>query len=182
MTTAMPMTTPTNEKSGKMLILGVLLLGVAMAAAAWWFRYSTTHRAVELWGPQAAMLIRDAPRVTLRSDSASTDAEGTKESDVARDISKAGGLSHLRNALLEDSSFDWTAKGTADTNWGKSLVFERSEGAEPRIVVLFSPDFKWAANGSASDPAKSAVATSGEFAKGLQEFFTEQKAEAPAEE
>ncbi len=176
------MTTPTNEKSGKMLILGVLLLGVAMAAAAWWFRYSTTHRAVELWGPQAAVLIRDAPRVTLRSDSVSTDAEGAAEPDVARDISKANGLTHLRNALLEDSSFDWIAKGTADTNWSKSLVFERSEGAEPRIVILFSPDFRWAANGSASDPAKSAVATSGEFAAGLAKFFTEQDTSAPAEE
>ncbi|MGD9632840.1 MAG: hypothetical protein AB7G28_24575 [Pirellulales bacterium] len=175
-------TTPTNEKSGKMLIFGVLLLGLAMAAAAWWFRYSTTHRAVELWGAQGAVLIRDAPRVTLRSGAASQDAEGTSEPDVARDISKAGGLTHLRNALLEDSSYDWTAKGPADSNWGKSLVFERSEGAEPRLVILFSPDFKWAANGTAADPAKSAIATSGEFAAGLGKFFAEQDADAPAEE
>lgn len=180
MTTSAP--TATSEKSGKTLILGVLVLALAMAAAAWWFRYSQTHRAVELWGPQAAVLIRDAPRVTLRSDAASKDAEGAAETDVARDISQAKGLTHLRNALLEDNSYDWTAKGPADTNWSQSLVFERSEGAEPRIVILFSPDFKWAANGSASDPAKSAVATSGEFAAGLAKFFAEQDAAAPAEE
>jgi hypothetical protein len=175
-------TAPTSEKSGKMLILGVLVVALAAAAAAWWFRYSATHKAAELWGSQAAVLIRDAPRVTLRSDAASTDEEGASETDVARDISQAKGLTHLRNALLEDGSYDWTAKRPADTNWAKSLVFERSEGAEPRVVILFSPDFKWAANGSAADPATTAVATSGTFATGLAEFFAEQKTAAPAEE
>jgi hypothetical protein len=176
------MTTPTTEKSGKPLIIGVLVLGLAAAAAAWWFRYSTTHKAVEFWGSQAAVLIRDAPRVTLRSDAASTDAEGTAEPDVARDISQAKGLLHLRNAFLEDRNYDWTAKGPADTNWGKSLVFERSEGAEPRVVVLFSPDFKWVGNGSAADPAKAAVATSASFAAGLEKFFADEATVAPAEE
>jgi len=176
------MTTPTSEKSGKNLILGVLVLGLAAAAAAWWFRYSTTHKATEYWGSQAAMLIRDASRVTLRSDAPSTDEEGTAEADVARDISQAKGLLHLRNALLQDSSYDWTAQGPTDANWAKSLVFERSEGAEPRVVILFSPDFKWIGNGSTADPVKTAVAASGSFAAGLEKFFAAEATAAPAEE
>jgi hypothetical protein len=159
-----PMSTPTNEKSGKRLILGVLVIGLAAAAASWWFRYSATHRAAEFWGPQAATLIRDAAHVTLRSDASSDDP---------RDISNAPGLTHLRAALLEDSSFDWSAAGSPDTNWDSSLVFEESEGAEPRAVILFSPDFHWVANGSSGDPAKHVVATSSEFAAGLTKFFTE---------
>jgi hypothetical protein len=176
------MTTPTTEKSGKPLIIGIVLLGLVAAAAAWWFRLSTTHKAVEFWGAQSAMLIRDAPQVTLRSDTPSTDEEGTAEADVARDISKANGLLHLRNAMIEDSSYDWTSQEKADTNWAKSLVFERSEGAEPRVVVLFSPDFKWVGNGSAADPAKAAVATSASFAAGLEKFFADEAKVAPAEE
>lgn len=160
---------PPNEKSGKRLILGVLAIGLAAAAASWWFRYSATHRAAQFWGPQAAELLRDAPHVTLRTD-ASTDVPG--------DISNAKGLTHLRAALLEDASYDWSAAGPADTNWSNSLVFETSEGAEPRVVVMFSPDFNWTANGSA---AKHAVSTS-PIAKGLQEFFAEQAQDAQPEQ
>jgi hypothetical protein len=165
--------TPANDKSGKRLILGVVVIGLAAAAASWWFRYSATHRAAQFWGPQAATLIRDAPHVTLRSD-AST--------DEPRDVSDARGLTHLRNALLEDNSYDWSAAGPPDTNWDSSLVFEVSEGAEPRAVVLFSPDFKWLSNGSATDPMKSVVATTGEFAAGLQKFFADEATDAPTEQ
>jgi hypothetical protein len=166
-----PMSMSANEKSGKRLILGVIAIGLVAAAASWWFRYSATHRAAQFWGPQAAKLIRDAPHVILRTD-AST--------DVPRDMSGAKGLTNLRNAFLLDASYDWSAVGAPDTNWSNSLVFETSEGAEPRVVVLFSPDFHWAANGSAADPAKHAVSTS-RIAKGLQTFFADAAHDEAAE-
>ncbi len=164
--------TPANEKSGKRLILGVLVIGLAAAAASWWFRYSATHRAAQFWGPQAATLIRDAPHVTLRSDS--TD-------DDALDISAAPGLTHLRTALLEDGSYDWTATTAPDTDWSNSFVFAAADGAEPRAVVLFSPDFAWAANGSSGSPAKHTVATTSTVAAGLKKFFVEQSPKAAAD-
>jgi hypothetical protein len=175
------MSTPTNEKSGKLLIVGVLAIGVAAAAASWWFRYSATHHAAQFWGPQAAALIRDAPHVTLRSDTPSADGSSGDVADVPRDISSAKGLTHLRTALQEDASFDWTAAGPPDTNWSNSLVFAASEGAAPRAVVMFSPDFSWAADGSAAEPAKHAVSTA-PIAKGLKEFFAEQAEEARPEQ
>ena len=94
------MTTPTNGKSGKMLILGVVAIGLAAAAVSWWFRYSATHRAAEFWGPEAATLIRDAAHVTLRSNKPSVDEQGGDEPDVPRDISSAKGLTHLRNCAV----------------------------------------------------------------------------------
>ena len=148
--------------------------------SSWWFRYSATHRAAQFWGPQAAELIRDAPHVTLRSAAAAADGQDAADADVPRDVSNAKGLTHLRNALLEDASYDWSTAGRADTNWENSLVFEESEGAEPRVVILLSPDFHWAANGSAADPAGHAVSTS-PIAEGLQTFFAEQAQDAPAE-
>ena len=172
-------TTPTNEKSGKRLILGVLVIGLAAAAASWWFRYSATHRAAQFWGPQAVELIRDAPLVTLRSDDPTI--EGNNPADLPRDISSAPGLTHLRAELLQDHSYDWSAKGPADSNWSSSLVFEETEGAEPRVVILFSPDFRWAANGSADEPAANGVSIGPIFAKGLQTFFAERAQVAPAD-
>jgi len=174
------MSTPTSDHSGKRLILGVLVIGLAAAVASWWFRYSATHRAAQFWGPQAATLIRDAPHVTLRSAVAAADGQDADATDVPRDISNARGFTHLRNALLEDASYDWSAAGPADTNWSNSLVFDESEGAEPRTVVLFSRDFHWAANGSVANPAAHAVSTS-PIAEGLQTFFAEQAQDAPAE-
>ncbi len=173
---------PTNEKSGKRLILGVLAIGLAAAAASWWFRYSSTRRAAQFWGPQAAELLRDAPHVTLRSDAPSADGAGGDEADVPRDISSAKGLTHLRNALLEDARYNWTASGSPDTNWSNSLVFAAGEGAEPRAVVMFSPDFKWVSNGSAAEPAKHVVATAGDFADGLKKFFADEAADAQPEQ
>jgi hypothetical protein len=163
---------PANEKSGKRLILGVVAACLVAAIASWWFRYAATHRAAQFWGSQAVALIRDAPHVTLRSDVTSTDAAGGAEADVPRDISSAKGLTHLRNALLEDASYDWTA-GDPDTDWSSSLVFAAADGAEPRAVVMFSPDFKWVSNGTAADPSKQIVSTTAEFADGLKKFFAD---------
>jgi hypothetical protein len=103
-----------------------------------------------------------------------------RDDDEPADISNHKGLTHLRAALLEDRSFDWSAAGPADSDWANSLVFEVSEGAEPRAVILFSSDFQWAANGSTGEGANHAVSTS-PIAQGLVEFFADQPPDASAE-
>jgi hypothetical protein len=162
---------PNNEKSGKRLILGVIAACVVAAAISWWFRYQATRRVVQFWGAETAVLIRDAKHVTLRSDAPSADAAGGDEADVPRDISSAKGLTHLRTNLLEDSSYHWDSAIKSDIDWANSLVFAAADGGEPRAVVIFSKDFRWISNGSAPDPGQHAIATTGEFAAGLNEFF-----------
>jgi hypothetical protein len=174
------MSTTASGNSGKVLILGVIAVAMVAAMASWSFRYEATHRVLEFWGPQAATLIRDAAHITLRSDAPSADGAGTEAADVPRDISRAKGITHLRNALLEDHSYDWTAKAPADIAWGNSLVFNMAENAEPRAVVLFSPDFQWAASGTSEDAGKKAVSTA-PIAKGLQKFFADQSAATASE-
>jgi hypothetical protein len=161
------------DSSGKKLVLAVILLGVLAAGASWWYRYSATRHSAEFWGSPAATLIRSAPHVTLRSDEPSPNAEGVAEADVPRDVSKAKGLTNLRDALLLDSKYDWTATAEPDTDWSSSLVFAAAEGAEPRAVVLFTSDFGWVANGTSGDPAKNALKTTSEMAAGLQKFFAD---------
>jgi hypothetical protein len=172
MSTAPPILPPAS--SGKRLAVAVILLALVAAAASWWFRYAATHQSAEFWGPQSATLIRSAPHVTLRSDMPSANAEGAEERDVPRDVSNVQGLRNLRDALLLDGKYDWSAAGKPDTDWTSSLVFAAAEGAEPRAVVLFSSDYQWVANGSGGDPSEHVVKTTGEMAAGLRKFFAEE--------
>jgi hypothetical protein len=165
--------TPESGTSGKLLIVIVLAVGLAAAAASWWFRYAATHRAAQYWGPEAARLIRDAPHVTLRTFDPAVDGERGNPDALPRNISDARGLTHLRAALLEDRSYDWSALGPPASDWTSALVFEEGDGAEPRLVILFSPDFGCAANGSADAPTRRTISCR-PIAAGLQQFFTEQ--------
>src|SRR5262245_471220 len=100
---------PQSGTSGKLVILGVVAIATVAAAASWWFRYKATHRAAEFWGSEDARLIRDAPIVEMY--------------EPARDISAARGLVHLRNALLEDRSFQWPSKPVSpDVHWKQGLI------------------------------------------------------------
>src|SRR5262245_54361840 len=100
------------DKSGKLVILGIFALAVALAGASWWFRYTATHRAAEFWGPEAARMIRDAAIVKLcslkmvRPEQPHYSALQPQLTDC-RNISALPGITHLRNALLEDRSFRW---------------------------------------------------------------------------
>jgi hypothetical protein len=91
--------------SGKLVIIGIVTIAIWAAAISWYFRYNATHRAAKFWGPETAVLIRDAPQVTLFKQLPAV--QGNADHSTI-DISSAGGLLHLRNALLEDHSFIWT--------------------------------------------------------------------------
>lgn len=173
------------RNSGKLLILGILVLAAALAGAAWWFRYETTHRAAHFWGPETARLIRDAPKVTLfQKPSADTIRQALEEptrasfDDSAVDVSHARGLLHLRNALLEDRSFLWPASGEQplappeDTEyWVLSFYFPNSHNA---AVVMFTEDCRLAA---CHEPRRFAylvrTISTEPIAAGLREMFAE---------
>lgn len=145
--------TPLAEPSvsGKWVILGILAVAFVAAGGSWIFRYNATHRAVEFWGPQAARLIRDASRVDifrLRTEEAGS-VPATARIPLKSDrtlygydqhiISKAHGLAHLRNALVEDRSFEWPAEApSSDPPWRWALTFWRSPD---RITPLGGPSW-----------------------------------------
>src|SRR5438270_10988443 len=92
----------TTYVSGKLVIIGVVTVSLIGAVASWLFRYNATHRAAKFWGPEAAVLIRDAPHVTVKRRPLTGNFFANEV-----DVSHARGLVHLRNALLEDQDFDW---------------------------------------------------------------------------
>lgn len=135
------------QVSGKLVIGGIVALALLAAGTSWWFRYAATHRAAEFLGPVAARLIRDAPMVEFfvlepaAKQDAMSFAERMMHAAAGRDISKLPGITHLRNALLEDRSYVWPAgpvAGSADWRWG--LKFSRAAKGEA-AVLLFTSDW-----------------------------------------
>jgi hypothetical protein len=150
------------RNSGKLLILAMFLVAFVAAGASWWFRYSATHRAAQFWGPEAARLIRDASTVELLklqpADKAQLihsppDSSATSEISLGheiwtvtakRDISTAPGLTHLRNALLEDRSFNLgRMESTGNEEWTTAIAFRDPDAADS-LLILFVDDFEQA--------------------------------------
>jgi hypothetical protein len=168
LTTDPPSTTGSNF-SGKFLIIGILTVAFLAAGTSWWFRYSATHRAAMFWGPAAAV-VRDARVVELwlpanPHENVRSASLFVNNSDL-HDISSAHGLVHLRNALLEDHSFDWPpVKITPDVEWTQGLQFlDGSTG----VLVLFSSDFKFVRT-----PNSEEMLSCEPMADGLREMFAE---------
>jgi hypothetical protein len=128
----------TSSASGKLVIVAILAAAFTAAATSWYFRYHATHRAARFWGPEAAVLIRDAPQVTLY-----------RKVESGTDVSHAPGLSHLRNALLEDSNFIWPTPDEPSIIPVGDIQYWRLEFHDPNrgntAAIQFTQDCRQAA-------------------------------------
>jgi hypothetical protein len=178
--------------SGRILILGVVFVALAGAAVVWWFQFNATHRAAEFWGPEASILIRDAPQVefvelqpTRREEAANNPLQSVVISDHAytfvrrHDISHAHGLLHLRYALLRDASFLWPprrVKSATTWQWGLRFSDSHSELAPQSFAtsrtIYFSSDLQLMMRDQRGEKA-SPVLSSEPIAAGLREMFDE---------
>jgi hypothetical protein len=166
--------------SGKLVIIGLVMVAFAGASASWIFRYKATHRAAEYWGP-AASLIRDAPIVEFNhlipppdsfilGDGEFSGTLALEDPKEARNVSFARGLAHLRNALLEDRSYIWPPRPPhPQTRWPWELTF-RSEDGKHSTILLCSRDCTFVAR---FDPGAANVISSEPIAAGLREMFAE---------
>jgi hypothetical protein len=157
-----------KEISGKYVILAVLAVAITGAAASWFFRYNATHRAAEFWGSQPARLIRDAPRVALIRWFVASPPK-------TRDISKAPGMTHLRNALLEDRSFNWDEPvDAAPKAGGWKLTFSDPSRGE-QFTIRFTTDCRGAVDDL--NPMRRLISTE-PISRGLCEVFDENMPES----
>ncbi len=162
--------------SGKLVIISILLVALLGAGISWYFRYSATHRAARFWNTGSAVLIRDAPQVTLHRMPA------TDEAKSSIDISQGRGLMHLRNALLEDHNFVWPELDQAEIavneplDWKWILEF-RDPTSNKVVAIQFTKDCTLAARVMSSKERAivraTAVRTDSIMAKGLREMFEE---------
>jgi hypothetical protein len=138
-----PTSLPVPVISGKWLIIGAMTVALVGAGGSWIFRYYATHRAAMFWGGHDASLIRDAPNVHLLTLARTEEPHRAGDKDFVQfggdayrivrriEVIDSHGLVHLRNALLEDHSYEWPverAQLEAAPGWALEFTQEK-EGA-----------------------------------------------------
>ncbi len=166
------------QVSGKLVILTILAVAIPGAGASWWFRYSATHHAAKFWGPEAARLIRDAKQVELLKLAPSMSTEAGQNEvklhgevyliELRRDASAAPGLTHLRNALLLDRSYEFNAvfEPPRSHRWRWALTFPFREAQKSATLLFDDRCFIICLEGNG-------VASCRPIAEGLSEVFAE---------
>ena len=107
-----------NMQRGRLVITAILLIAIVSASLAVWVHYRKGRKALEYWGRDRSLLIRDAESVQLirlRPQESDRDQkgfphtiDGRRWAEEARaDVSNHSGLLHVRMALLDDQSYDW---------------------------------------------------------------------------
>jgi len=125
--------------SGKIAIISILVVAVGLTSFAWWYRYQQGRRTMEFWGPEAAQLIRHAPRVELFELDETLEAFKSGELSKVRsfDLSNAPGLVHARHSLIVDRNFRWdesSANTAANIAWDVAWRF--IDGDKQTTVLL----------------------------------------------
>lgn len=140
---------------GQYVIIALVVLGLGAGLLSVWVRHSQAARALQYWGPQHALLIRDAgvtelltlPTTRHAPTELSRDPAALREMASAREpIRGRAGTSHLWHALLQDESYQWqvASRRQAAPIWTHVLVFERSTAEEAAsLIVLIDLERGW---------------------------------------
>lgn len=130
---------------------------MAASFGSWYYYATLQRRPLALWGHEAADLMMHAPRVTvyrlapLEQDKQAAGSPPAEESANAgerlqvgdqnlrvverRDISGTRGLSHIRQGIIHDRSFDWNESLAEETpHWDYALEF--TDGDRSTVVVF----------------------------------------------
>lgn len=166
---------------GTWLTAAILALAVVASLVSVWYVAGQQRRCLELWGPEAAKLMRHAPTVQAWRVAAEEDAAAEMSGDVEavefesrrlklydpRMISAARGLSHIRQGLVHDRAFQWNDQPiNVPPKWQYALRF--SDG-DRQTTVLFSFDVP-----TAGQLENGAIASIAPSAEAFEAFLAEQ--------
>lgn len=178
-------TTDPPGVAGKWIVIGVFGLALVGAVGSWLFRYYATHQAARFWGAKSAVLIRDAPQVDfyflVNGEATLNDAdllEKLTQPGVCSkvDVSRGRGIVHLRNALLEDRSFDWQMTPAAPPPAGWMLRFS-DPTTKDEAWIAFATGSNFCRLLGADQDAE--IVSCEPIARGLTEVFNEFSAVPP---
>ncbi|MBP87990.1 MAG: hypothetical protein CMJ64_14905 [Planctomycetaceae bacterium] len=128
---------------GKLVILFIFGLSAVMGGYAWWHHFNQGRKCLELWGGEAAALIRYAPVVEAMRFGGASEKSGNVLQIAGKgiaieqhvDVSGTPGLVHARHALIEDASFLWKQPvPTESVEWTFALRFV---DGEQRVTIAF---------------------------------------------
>ncbi len=132
-----------KSASGRWVLVGLLALGGLMAASNLWLQRRQSYRAVEFWGRQQARVIARAAQVSLLvlgrpqaqppADHSLRVGKDYYPVLLRRQISGAGGLTHLRRALVLDHFYRSLEPVPHAPRWQGALVFSLQDR---EVVVL----------------------------------------------
>lgn len=109
--------------SGKLVVLAMILIAATLAGITVWHHWSKGYASIAYWGAANGENIRYAPVVQLKTDGETFN------------ISKARGLVHFRQALIEDASFtQLISMEEIQPQWTHEVVFSWPEKSESTIV------------------------------------------------
>lgn len=132
---------------GTGVVVGLCLLAVTLAAFAVWFQWRQTRRCLMFYGARSARLIQTAGRVELwRLGGGESRTRPIRMERL--DVSRAGGLVHLRRGLVEDANFVWDFAGETPAGkdpeprgtWDEALAFFEPAADTPTTVLAFDLD------------------------------------------
>ena len=135
---------------GRLVILVVFTLAVAMAGGAWVYQYSYSRQTAQFWGESSRLIGKSPELQFLELDSPSEEEEQSDaelQNSVAgrrvishHDLRNEKGLIHLRHVFIQDSNFQWDARSlepaASDRDWAYALRFV--EGPSEQMVLLDS--------------------------------------------
>jgi len=155
----------TYSGTGKLAVLAMIAVALLAATFAWWWNFNRGRKTLAFFGPQAARLIRTAPKVEILvvrgpesagrpasrsflshpSDADQVKFLGTDEKALVGnglfpvyrriDISEAPGLIHARASLLTDSSYTGETTMTAQGDFTEVVRFADEDG---EVFLAFS--------------------------------------------
>ena len=150
--------------NGKTVILLILAVALGSATLAWWNQYRRGQRVLELWGPDVAYRIRLAPDTELLSLAASPAEPPPAPADAntaltpaslavgsrvfaiedRRNLTGSPGLVHARQALIQDSSYEWDAPTPdSEITWRYALQFRDPRATPSTTLLLIDPETGW---------------------------------------
>jgi len=155
---------------GRSLVVGLVLLGLAGAAAGIAYQRFQTRRCLWFYGPEVARLVNTAPRVELLR-LAPGGSVGRLVAREVRDVTLAKGLVHLRRGLVEDANFDWQPAADAgrlpDEAWDLAFVFSDPGAAGGRATLVIDLD----GGGTLAVVGQPGRVRLGRIARGLQKWI-----------